>query len=181
MDRSTEKTRAIAGKAELERFARSEREAVISTAPFVCRRVAHWSECDPAGVVYVGAMTEYVLSALHLFRLNLFGKSWLQLTTDLEVDMPAKAVSVVFQGSLWPDDVFDVACYVGEVRRRSFDMLARARRADSGDSVFVGKLAAICIPRDDRTTSVAIPDALIERLSAYSGTHPPPEGVFDFG
>ncbi len=38
-------------------------EYVTGYAPFTVRRTARWHECDPAGVVYAGNFTDYLLSA----------------------------------------------------------------------------------------------------------------------
>ncbi|MCA1457079.1 hypothetical protein I6F35_28330 [Bradyrhizobium sp. BRP22] len=82
----------------------------------------------------------------------------------MRVDTPAKAISMIFNGSLWPDDVFDVHVRVGEIRMRSFDFKAVATRADNGTNVFEGTVAAICVSSDDRCRSVPIPEALRTRL-----------------
>lgn len=153
-------------KAEITEFARERREEVISTQPFRVRRVARWSECDPAGVVYVGNFAEYMLSAVHLFRRQVFDAGWAEMRDQFQIDTPGKALSMVFKGSLWPDDVFDVEVRVGEIRTRTFDFQTLARRALDGTHVFEGKLSAICVSAQDRRISMRIPDPLRHRLQA---------------
>lgn len=145
-------------------FAAEKREEVISRSPFRVRRVARWTECDPAGVVYTGQFAEYMLSAVHLFRRHVFESSWQGIREQLGVDTPNKAFSMVFNGSLWPDDVFDVGVRVGEIRKRTFDFEVAAVRADDGSSVFTGTLSAICVKADNRRISTPIPDALRRQL-----------------
>ena len=147
-------------------FAIERREEVISRAPFRVRRVARWSECDPAGVVYTGNFTEYVLSAVHLFRRQVLEGSWREIKESAGVDTPAKAISMVFNGSLWPDDVFDVEVGIGEIRNRTFDFVATATRIDNGSSVFNATLTAICVTAADRRIAAPIPAPLRQRLEA---------------
>jgi acyl-CoA thioesterase FadM len=149
---------------EAEQFESEKREEVISKSPFRVRRVARWSECDPAGVVYTGNFTEYALSAIHLFRRHVFERNWRDIREQTGVDLPAKAISMVFNGSLWPDDVFDMEVRAGEIRNRTFDFEITAERADNGSSVFSGTLSVICVSAADRRISAAIPDLLRRRL-----------------
>ena len=44
---------------------------------------------------------------------------------------------MVFEGSLWPDNVFDVRLYVGAIRTRTDDLIARAVHADTGLSALM--------------------------------------------
>lgn len=145
---------------DIAAFALHSREEVVSTRPFTVRRVARWSECDPAGVVYTRNFTEYMLSALHLFRRHVLQASWQELRSNAKVDLPAKAISMVFNGALWPDDVCDIAARVGDIRTRSFDFLASAVRADDGTSVFEGSLSVICVDATDRRVAIPIPAEL---------------------
>lgn len=145
-------------------FANERREEVISKRPFVVRRVARWSECDPAGVVYSGNFAEFALSATHLFRRHAFEATWRDIRENAGVDLPAKALSLVFNGSLWPDDVFDMEVRVGEIRTRTFDFEIAAVRADDSSSVFTGKLAVICVTAANRRIAAPLPDGLRLRL-----------------
>jgi 4-hydroxybenzoyl-CoA thioesterase len=149
-------------KDECATFARQSREEVVSSVPFTVRRVARWAECDPAGVVYTGNFAEYMLSAVHLFQ-----ASWQEIKSNQKVDTPAKAITMVFNGSLWPDDVFDVTVRVGDIRTRTFDFVASAVRADDGTSVFEGSVSAICVDAADRRVAVPIPAGLRDLLEGY--------------
>ena len=48
-------------------------EYVLSERPFVVRRTVRWGDCDPAGVVYTGRFTDYLLGAVGLFTDHLAG------------------------------------------------------------------------------------------------------------
>jgi 4-hydroxybenzoyl-CoA thioesterase len=157
-------------KNESAAFAAHSREEVISGAPFTVRRVARWAECDPAGVVYTGNFAEYMLSAVHLFRRHVLQASWQEIKSSQKVDTPAKAIAMVFNGSLWPDDIFDVTVRVGDIRTRTFDFVASAVRADDGTGVFTGSVSAICVDAADRRVAVPIPADLRDLLEGYRGT-----------
>lgn len=149
-------------------------EQVIALSPFTVRRVARWRDCDPAGVVYAGNFPEYLLDATSHLRRHLFALSWDEVRRTTGVDTPAKAMSLVFCSSLWPDDVFDVEVYVGEIRQRTMDFLARARRADDGCDVFLGRLSTVTVAATDRRIAVDIPDVLKDAARRHRDIHPPP-------
>lgn len=152
------------------------REYVVSFSPFTVRRITRWTECDPAGVVYLGNFPEYLISAVHLFRDRLFGVGWIGKDRQSGYQAPGKAISLVFQSSLWPDDVFDMAVYVGPVRHRTMSLLVQARRADNGKNVFAGRVTSIFVDMDDREKTVGIPDVIRNKLEHYQSECPaPPE------
>jgi acyl-CoA thioesterase FadM len=150
------------------------REYVASLSPFTVRRIVRWTECDPAGVVYLGNFPEYLISAAHLFRDRLFGSGWITSDRRQGYQAPGKAISMVFQSSLWPDDVFDMAIYVGPLRRRTMSLLVQARRADDGRKVFAGRVTSIFVTMDDREKTVGIPDAIRDELTRYGQANPAP-------
>lgn len=157
-------------------FADMSREQVVSLTPFTVRRVARWSECDPAGVVYTGNFSEYLMSATHLFRRHVLSGDWHSIRETVQVDLPAKALSLVFKGSLWPDDVFDTSIFVGDIRERTFDFLAQAKRTDGAGNVFDGRLSVICVSASDRRIAMPIPTALRTLLEQSRTQCPaPPE------
>lgn len=152
------------------------REYVASLSPFTVRRIVRWTECDPAGVVYLGNFPEYLISAVHLFRDRLFGVGWIAKDRRGGYQAPGKAISMVFQSSLWPDDVFDMAVYVGALRNRTMSLLVQARRADNGKNVFAGRVTSIFVTKDDREQTLGIPEAIRGELDRYNRENPaPPE------
>jgi len=48
-------------------------EYVLSESPFVVRRTVRWGDCDPAGVVYTGRFTDYLLGAVGLYTAHMAG------------------------------------------------------------------------------------------------------------
>jgi len=150
------------------------REYIASLSPFTVRRIVRWTECDPAGVVYLGNFPEYLISAVHLFRDHLFGQGWITNDRTEGYQAPGKAISMVFQSSLWPDEIFDMAVYVGQLRTRTMSLLVQARRTDNGKKVFAGRITSIFVTRDNREKTVGIPDALRRKLELYSADNPAP-------
>lgn len=132
-------------------------EYVLSTRPFVVRRRARWGECDPAGVVYTPRFTDYLVAAVSLFHEQLFATEPADFRRALGIDTPCKGMSLVFQGALWPGDVFDMAVQVGDIRTTSYDVHVLATRPQGG-AVFTGVFSPICIPRGERR-AIPIPDA----------------------
>jgi acyl-CoA thioesterase FadM len=152
-------------------------EYITSERPFTVRRVTRWAECDPAGVVYVGNFPNFLLSAVHLFRNRALGAGWIDSWGEQGVQTPGKALSMVFQGSLWPDDVFDMAVYVGDIRTRTMNILVQATRADDGTNVFAGSLTSVFVTKDDRRKTVSIPAATREWLERHRAGSPPPPSI----
>lgn len=139
-------------------------EYVLSTRPFVVRRRVRWGECDPAGVVYTPRFTDYLVAAVSLFHEQLFAAEPANFRQALGIDTPCKGMSMVFQGALWPGDVFDMAVRVGEIRNASYDLQVVATRPGGG-AVFTGVFSPICIPRGERR-AIPIPDAYRVLLQA---------------
>lgn len=152
-------------------------EYVTREAPFTVRRTARWAECDPAGVVYLGNFPHYLLSAVHLFRHHALDVAWLDTTGTQDFQTPGKAIAMVFQSPLWPDDVFDMAVYIGDVRKHTMDMLVQATRADNDEKVFAGSITSVFVSRTDRRKLVEIPPAAREQIENYRSNNRPPEGI----
>ena len=139
-------------------------EYILSTEPFVIRRRARWSECDPAGVVYTGRFVDYLLSAVALFNEHMSGETVESVKKKLQIQTPCKGLSLVFDGALWPNNEFDMHVSVSAIRNSSFDIAVRAVRPN-GESVFSGVVSPICIGMTERR-AVPIPDELRARLQA---------------
>lgn len=137
-------------------------EYVLSTDPFVVRRTVRWGDCDPAGVVYTGRFTDYLLGAVGLFSDHIAGGVG-RLGAMHGVGTPCKAMRFEFIGTLWPDDVIDIECWVQAIRTRSYDIRCMARRPD-GAPVFDAVFSPICVRLDERV-GTPIPDSLRTALS----------------
>ena len=143
-------------------------ESVVDLCPFTVRRRVRWIECDPAGVVFAGRFPEFMYAALLLFKKHILGEELPGRGKQLAVDAPAKALEMVYLGSLWPDDEFDMRIYSGGSGRRTSHFLVHAVRSEGAEDVFVGRSSTIYIPGDDRTKSVEVPDQIRQRLDAYA-------------
>lgn len=154
-------------------------EYVLRTEPFTVRRRVRWSECDPAGVVYAGNFTEYLLSAADLFRQHLNVSGRLMAAHDRTYHTPGKAMSLVYMSSLWPDDIFDISVFAGGVRTKTSDVLARACRADDGSAVFMGRITSIYVSPNDRKQTVPIPGDVRNAFEGYRARHPAPQDLLD--
>lgn len=152
-------------------------EYITGDAPFTVRRAARWAECDPAGVVYLGNFPHYLLSAVHLFRNRALGVGWIDSAGSEGFQTPGKALAMVFQGPLWPDDVFDMAVYVGGVRKHTMDFLVQATRADNRGNVFAGRVTSVFVTMSDRLKTIEIPQATRDLLERYRARNRPPPAI----
>lgn len=140
-------------------------EAVVSQMPFTVRRVARWNDCDPAGVVYTGKFTDYLLGAImHFLRHIGYGPGG-RPGLQQNVGLPCKHMSLTFHASLYPDDVVDIQIAVGQIRNRTFDLTAMAYFTD-GRLAFEGQFTPIAI-RTEVRQSIDIPMPLRQALERY--------------
>lgn len=140
-------------------------EIVVSDLPFTVRRTARWADCDPAGVVFTGRFTDYLLEAvMHFMRHIGYGASGRE-GREQGVGLPCKHMSLTFHASVYPDDVMDIRIEVGEIRARTFDLRVQACLAD-GRPAFEGQFTPIAI-RGDVRESREIPTALRKKLQPY--------------
>jgi len=137
-------------------------EYVVQTRPFVVRRTIRWADCDPAGVVYTGNFTDYLLSAVMHYMRHLRGAP---VTVAPEVELPCRHMHLDFHASLYPDDVVDITVSIAEVREHTFDVAAHARFPD-GRPAFSGVFTPICIQTGVRTHKVPLPAALRQVLQS---------------
>jgi acyl-CoA thioesterase FadM len=139
-------------------------EIVTSDLPFTVRRRVKWSDCDPAGIVFTGRFTEYLMGATSLFMRSL-GSGPGRQQQNAGIQTPCKGMSLVFHAPLFPEDEVDIHIGVGEIRNSSFDLIAKARLTD-GRLAFEGTFSPICLQRDVRQR-VPVPQALRESLQKH--------------
>lgn len=143
-------------------------DAVVSREPLVVQLRVRWADCDPAGVVYTGKFTEYLLTAMnHVFD-ELGQGSYFQWLKDLNIDTPCKGLDLEFHGALWPHDVFQMHCSVSAIRQHSFDVRVEAVQ-EGGRRIFTGRFSPICISREVRKR-VDIPAPMRARLERLTST-----------
>jgi acyl-CoA thioesterase FadM len=139
--------------------------SVVSRLPFTVRRVVRWGECDPAGVVYTGRFSDYVLDAVLLFFNDLAGGPYHAWVESLGVDTPCKGLEFTFHHALWPDDPFLMTCAVPAVRDHGYDIAIEAT-SPAGRPIFSARFSPVCIARDVRRKA-PIPAAMLEALARH--------------
>ena len=142
-----------------------------SSAPFAIRRRVKWGDCDPAGVVYTPRFSDYVVEAFLEFSAHLIGSPPQEKLRELDLDLPAKAISLVFKQSLWPDEIFDMSVEVAAIRRRTFDLSIVGVTTEGGEC-FAATLSPICV-RPVSRESCPIPESLRTKLESHRRAMPP--------
>jgi acyl-CoA thioesterase FadM len=140
-------------------------EYTVSVVPLVVRRRVKWGECDPAGVVYTVAFSEYVMSAAELFYGSLFETTPQRAKKEQGFGTPSRALDFDFRLSLRPDDEFEMTVAVADIRSRTYVLEITGRTA-TGDVAFVARLTPVCVARDERR-SIEIPPNFRKALERY--------------
>jgi acyl-CoA thioesterase FadM len=140
-------------------------EYTVSAIPLVVRRRVKWGECDPAGVVYTVAFSEYVMSAAELFYGSLFETTPQRAKKEQGFGTPSRALDFDFRLSLRPDDEFEMTVGVVDIRSRTYVLEITGRTA-TGDVAFVARLTPVCVARDERR-SIEIPPNFRKALERY--------------
>jgi acyl-CoA thioesterase FadM len=140
-------------------------EYTVSAIPLVVRRRVKWGECDPAGVVYTVAFSEYVMSAAELFYGSLFETTPQRAKKEQGFGTPSRALDFDFRLSLRPDDEFEMTIGVVDIRSRTYVLEITGRTA-TGDVAFVARLTPVCVARDERR-SIEIPPNFRKALEHY--------------
>ena len=140
--------------------------------PVVVRRRVKWGECDPAGVVYTPVFSEYAISAFQIFLETVLGSPMQQVLSELDFNTPLRALSFDFKRSLYPEQLFDMTVYMGEMRNTTF--VVEVRFSDeAGREVMAASITAICVHYTERK-SRAIPERARELFDAYRSRCPLP-------
>jgi acyl-CoA thioesterase FadM len=121
-----------------------------------------WGECDPAGVVFTPRFADFVVEAHLAFFEHLFGAPTYELLKPMDLALPAKAISIEFKHSLWPDQLFEMSAEVAAIRTRTYE-LAVVGTALDGIDAFSGNLTLICLNRSLRK-SQPLPEFIREKL-----------------
>jgi len=141
-------------------------EQVVSVQPFTVRRRIAFRDCDPAGIVYTPRFLDPIsTSAVDLFLAELVG---LYGERDQQVDgldMPAKAVSLVFHNRVSYGDLIDMDVSCDRIGNTTFDVLVSARGA-AGEALFECRITLICVEHEPYR-SVPVPSYVREKLAPY--------------
>lgn len=124
-----------------------------------------FGECDLAGVVYTVAFSEYVISAAELFYGSLFGNTPRRVHNEIGLCTPTRALEFDFRSSLRPDDEFDIAITVTDIRTHTYVLTIDAR-TPAGVDVFRAQLTPICTAQDERR-AIKIPSVFRTALERY--------------
>lgn len=135
-------------------------EGLLSREPLIVMKRVRWADCDPAGVVYTGKFTEYLLIAVNYFFDELGQGNYSRWVKDLAVDTPCKGLDMEFHGALWPEDEFEMRCTVPTVREHSYDIRVEGVQKD-GRRIFTGRFSPICISREVRKRAQIPPSMLL--------------------
>ncbi|MES2414590.1 MAG: acyl-CoA thioesterase [Pseudomonadota bacterium] len=148
-------------------------EALLSTEPLVVMKRVRWADCDPAGVVYTGKFTEYLLLAVQYLFDELGEGDYFKWVHELNVDTPCKGLDMEFHGALWPGDEFEMHCTVSAIREHSYDITVEAVQLAKGNrKVFTGRFSPICIVRGlrQRAPIPAVMRVALERFRPLTET-----------
>jgi acyl-CoA thioesterase FadM len=140
-------------------------EALVSREPLVVMKRVRWADCDPAGVVYTGKFTEYLLIAVSYLFNELGDGDYAGWVKSLQVDTPCKGMDLEFHGALWPENEFDMHCTISALRQHSFDIRVEAVQKD-GRRIFTGRFSPICISREVRQR-VPVPETMLLALQRF--------------
>jgi pyochelin biosynthesis protein PchD len=140
-------------------------EYVVSPVPFTVRRRVRWRECDPAGVVYTVAFSDFVMSAAELFYTSLLGEPLQEKMDKLGLTTPTRALSLEFHKVLHPDEEFEMFVSVRDVRTHTFVLGVDGRTLD-GTAVFGAVLTPVCVAKYERR-AIKIPSLVRQQLLGY--------------
>ena len=140
-------------------------ETLLSRKPLFVGKRVRWADCDPAGVVYIGKFTEYLLIAVAYFFDQLGQGNYSRWLATLDVDTPCKGMDLEFHGALWPEDEFQMHCKVSSIRQHSFDIRVEALQED-GRKIFTGRFSPVCISRQVRKR-VPVPQEMLRALERF--------------
>jgi acyl-CoA thioester hydrolase len=105
------------------------------------------------------------VSAFQAFLACVLGDPLQEQLRSMDVQVPVRALSFDFQRSLRPDQCFDLAIWLCEIRGTTFATQVVASDMQ-GQVVMTADLTAICTHYDERK-SRPVPPKLRQRLEAY--------------
>ena len=141
-------------------------EQIVSLDPFIVRRRIAFRDCDPAGIVYTPRILDPIaISAIELFIAELIGPYGDRDKSIDGLDLPAKAVSMVFHSPLRYGDLADLSVYCSRIGNTTFDLTVDAR-STCGEALFDCTTTMICIGKAARR-SILVPDYVQNKLQPY--------------
>jgi acyl-CoA thioesterase FadM len=140
-------------------------EYVISETPFTLRRRTRWSECDPAGSVYVVNYLAYAMATVDAMMHQLRSRDQQGRVEQKMMWTPVKAAKLEFHQSLGINERFDMTVALARVGVKTCSMQIKGT-TESAVVAFTAEITLICVNRHTRT-SIEIPPSLRSRLMEY--------------
>lgn len=141
-------------------------EQVVSLQPFIVQRRIAFRDCDPAGIVYTPRFLDPIAtSAVDLFMGELIGLYGQRDEEVAGLDLPAKAVNLVFHSPARYGDLVNLKVFCSGVGNTTFE-LGIAGAAQDGTALFDATLTLICVaPSEYR--SIPVPEYVQQRLKRH--------------
>lgn len=141
-------------------------EQIISLQPFVVRRRIAFRDCDPAGIVYTPRFLDPIAtSAADLFMAELVGPYGNRDKEIEGLDLPAKAVNLVFHSPCRHGDLIDMELYCSRIGNITFETTIEARSSDD-TALFDCRITTISVEHNPYRSS-PLPEYLIHRLQPH--------------
>ncbi len=132
--------------------------------PHVYRRLVHWGECDPQGVIYTPRASEYAIDVIENWLIEAAGINWLQIR-DQGLGCPTVSTQTIFSHVLRVGAVVDLAIRVKKVGSSSVTFEVQCIN-EQGVLCFTVEHIS-CFVTDQPFASVPIPDEIRKSLEAY--------------
>lgn len=132
--------------------------------PHVYRRVVHWGECDPQGVIYTPRASEYAIDVIENWLIEETGISWLDIR-DEGLGCPTVSTQTVFSNVLRVGAVVDLVLRVKKVGRSSITF--EVQSFDSEGVLCFQVDHTSCFVTDQPFASIPIPEKIRANLEAY--------------
>ena len=137
--------------------------------PFVFKRqlTVEWGHCDPTGLVFHSRFFEYFDWNTGLLFETALGMSKSEMQTKYDADMPLVDVRGRFLKAAKSEDVVEVASYVSQFRRSSFEV--QHRLSIKGEIAVEGQETRVWVGSDpadpSKIKAKPIPAEVIERFT----------------
>ena len=141
-------------------------EQLVSLQPFTVRRRIAFRDCDPAGIVYTPRFLDPISTgALDLFMAELVGPYGHRDTEVHGLDMPAKAVNLVFHDRVHYGELIDLRIACTRIGNTTFDARVSGRSL-SDEPLFDSTITVICVAHQPYR-AIPVPDYLRGKLADH--------------
>lgn len=137
----------------------------VATVPYVHRRIIHWGDCDPAGIIYTPRFLDFALEAVEGWQRQVLGLDWYKLKSELGMGMPIVHASLDFLDTVKPGEELDIEVLVTRLGRSSIEFRLTGRTAPEQDS-FTCTLISTVVD-DSLYRAIPVPPELRQRIEDY--------------